>query len=261
MLTSKLVYEIGNFSFAAGGKIALSEEFSVHPVLSAQWLAGNGALAVGLNVGGGQTLGNYAAYKAADHWFNASYLTKFVPTVERISASLDISGLLFKNLQYDLSGGWRKLSNGALQGLDVVAAAYVPGIKYVDYDHAWGTMLLNWKSDRLDVNLDATYAYNMIAKGADYLTPAAFTMETSAVYNWNSRIFAGMRAKVLTSRESTLVKIPAFADIGLYGEYVFASRLSAWAQLGNLLNQKLSYSPTHIAGGLNFTVGICLRLQ
>lgn len=259
--TPKLLYQIGQFSFAAGGKIALSEEFSVHPDVSAEWLAENGALGARLALGGGQIQGDYAAYKAADHWFNASYLTKFVPTVEKINATLDVYGLVFKHLQYNISGGWRKLSNAALQGLDVVAAAYVPGIKYVDYDQVWAGMLLNWKSERLEVNMDATYAYNMIAKGADYLTPAAFTMETSAVYNWNSRIFAGMRAKVLTARESTLVTIPGFADIGLYGEYVFGGRLSAWAQLGNLLDQQISYSPTHIAGGLNFTLGVCLKLQ
>lgn len=261
MAAPKLVYEIGNLSLAAGGKIALSEVLSIHPDISAEWLADNGAFAVGLNIGGGQTLGDYAAYKAADHWFNASYLTKFVPTVEKISASLNVRGLLFKHLQYDFSGGWRKLSNGALQGLDVVAAAYVPGIKFVNYKQAWAGMLLNWKSERLDVNFDATYAHNTLAKGAGYLTPAAFTMETSAVYNWNRRIFAGLRCKALSARESTLVRLPGFADIGLYGEYVFASRLSAWAQLGNLLNQQLSYSPTHIAGGLNFTLGLCLKLQ
>ena len=261
MAAPKLVYEAGDFVFAAGGRIALSEELSFHPDIRAQWMPGNGLLAVGLNVGGGQIQGDYAAYKAADHWFNASYLTKFVPTVEKISASLDVRGLLFKHLQYDLSGGWRRLSNAAVQGLDVIAAAYVPGIKYVDYDQAWGNLLLNWKSERLDVNLDATYAYNTIAKGAGYLTPAAFTMETSAVYNWNRRIYAGLRAKAVSARESTAVKLPGFADIGLYGEYVFASRLSAWAQLGNLLNQQLSYSPIHIAGGLNFTLGLCLKLQ
>ena len=261
MAAPKLVYEVGSFEFAAGGRIALSEEFSVHPDVSARWLESNGLLAVGLIIGGGQTLGNYATYKAADHWFNASYLTKFVPTVEKISASLDVRGLLFKHLQYDLSGGWRRLSNGAVQGLDVVMAAYVPGVKFVDYDQAWGNLLLNWKSERLEVNMDATYAYNTIAKGADYLTPAAFTMETSAVYNWNRRIFAGLRAKAMSARESTQVKLPGFADIGLYGEYVFASRLSAWGQIGNLLNQQLSYSPTHIAGGLNFTLGVCLKLQ
>ncbi len=257
----KLIYEIGEFTLAAGGKLALSEEFSIHPDISARWLAENGAIGVCLALGGGQIQGDYATFKEADHWFNASYLTKFVPTVEKINATLGIDGLLFKHLQYSLSGGWRKLSNAALQGLDVVAAAYVPGIRYVDYEQAWATVLLNWKSERLEVNMDATYAYNMIAKGADYLTPAAFSMETSALYNWNGRIFAGLRAKALSARESTLVKIPGFADIGLYGEYVFASRLSAWAQLGNLLNQQISYSPTHIAGGLNFTVGLCLKLQ
>ena len=203
MAAPKLVYEVGNFVFAAGGRIALSEELSFHPDIRAQWMPDNGLLAVGLNIGGGQVQGNYAAYKAADHWFNAGYLTKFVPTVEKISASLDVRGMLFKHLQYELSGGWRRLSNDAVQGLDVVATAYVPGIKYVSYDQAWAKLLLNWKSERLDVNMDAAYAYNTLAKGADYLTPAAFTMETSAVYNWNRRIFAGLRAKAMSAREST----------------------------------------------------------
>ena len=257
----KLVYEVGDFTFAAGGKIALSEEFSVHPDISAQWLASGGVIAVRASLGGGQILGDYTTYKTADHWFNTSYLTKFVPTVEKLNAALEIRGLVFKHLQYNLSGGWRKLSNGALQGLDVVAAAYVPGIKYVDYEQAWGNLLLNWKSERFELNMDATYAYNMLAKGADYLTPAAFTMESSAVYNWNRRIFAGMRCKAMSARESTQVNLPGFADLGLYGEYVFGSRLSAWAQFGNLLDQQLSYSPTHIAGGLNFTLGVCLKLQ
>ncbi|MCR5561499.1 MAG: hypothetical protein K6F58_06770 [Bacteroidales bacterium] len=256
----KAVYSVGNFTLYGGARIALSEKLTLHPDLSVEWLAPNGAVKVTAALGGGQFLSDYAAFKEKDHWFNASYLTSFKATVERISASLDIRGSLFKHLQYDFSGGWQKLEDSCVQGLAVSGGLFIPGVAYADYEQYWGKALLNWKSERLDVNMDARYAYNTLAKGAAYLLPAAFEMETSAVYNWNRHIFAGLRCRALTARDSNLVHIPGFVDLGLYGEYIFARNLSAWAQAGNLLNAKTAYSPTHVAGGVNFTLGICLKL-
>lgn len=258
----KAVFEWDNVNLSAGARLALSERFSIHPDVHVEWLPGGGRLCLYANIGGGQTLGDYSFYKSADHWFNAAYLTKFVPTVEKISASLGVRGKMLRHLQYDFSGGYRILDNAAVQALAVDAAGlYLPGVAFADYSQAWAKALLSWKSERLDVNLDAAYSYTDLEKSATFLSVPAFSMETSALYNWNRRAFAGMRCKVLSARESTLVKLPAFVDLGLYGEFVFARRMSVWIQLGNLLNQKLSYSPTHIAGGISFTAGICLKLQ
>ena len=258
----KAVFEWNDITVAAGAKIALGERFSIHPDVSVDWLVGGNLLDVYLIAGGGQTEDDYSSAKAADHWFNPGYLAAFRPTVEKISGTLGVRGLVFKHLSYDISGGYRILENGALQGLAVDAAGlWTPGVAFADFNQAWGHALLGWKSERLDVNADAFYSWTDLAKGAAYLSVPSFKMETSAVYNWNHIAFAGLRCKMLTARESTLVRLPAFVDLGLYGEYAFGRRLAAWGQIGNILNQKLSYSPTHIAGGVNFTAGICLKLQ
>lgn len=257
----KAVFEWNGFTVMAGAALALSSKLTIHPDIRIDWLAGD-LLKISALVGGGQTIGSYSSYKEADHWFGADYLTDFIPTVEKINASLGVKGLLFKHLQYDLGGGYRILENAPLQALGVDALGnYTTGVDFASYNQAWGRALLGWKSERLEVNADALYSWTDLVKGPGYLSVPALAVETSAVYNWNRRIFAGLRCKALSSRESTLVRLPAFADLGLYGEYVFARSLSAWLQAGNLLNQKLSYSPIHIAGGINFTAGICLKLQ
>jgi len=67
--------------------------------------------------------------------------------------------------------------------------------------------------------------------------------------------------KAMSRRESLVMDVPGFADLGLYGEYGFARSFAVWAQVGNLLNQKLAYSPTHMADGVYFTAGICLKIK
>lgn len=257
----KAVFQWNNLSVMAGAALALSARLTIHPDIRVDWLAGD-FLKVSALIGGGQTIGSYSSYKEANHWFGADYLTAFVPTVEKINTSLNFRGLVFKHLQYDLGGGYRVLEDAALQGLEVdPLGLYVTGVKFASYNQAWGHALLGWKSETLEVNADALYSWTDLAKGADYLSVPALTLETSAVYNWNRRAFAGLRCKLLTARETTLVRLPAFVDLGLYGEYFFTSRLAAWGQIGNILNQKLSYCPLHIAGGINFTAGVCLKLQ
>jgi hypothetical protein len=101
---------------------------------------------------------------------------------------------------------------------------------------------------------------DLIANNA-YLGVPALTAELSALYNWNNRIYFGSRLKVQSNRASTVIDVPGFVDLGLYSEYNFVRNFALWAQVGNILNQKISYSPIHIAGGVYFTAGICLKLK
>lgn len=258
----KAVFDWGTLKLAAGVRLASSKKITIHPDIRAQWVPQSRKVGVSLGIGGGQSVGDYAHYKSQDHWFNVSYLDGFEPTVEKISATLAVRGLLLSRLHYDLSGGYRILNDSPVQGLSVDSfGLYTPGIVFADYSQAWGKLLLNWTGERFNMNLDALYSYTDLEQGPTWLSLPSFSVDADASYNWNRRIYAGVRCKVLGARESTLVSLPALVDLGLYGEYFFGRSFSAWAQIGNLLDQRLSYSPTHIAGGINFTAGICLKLQ
>ena len=56
------------------------------------------------------------------------------------------------------------------------------------------------------------------------------------------------------------LKLPGYADLGVYGEYVSPHLLSYWFRVGNLLNMTVQRNPLYAEKGVNFTVGISLSL-
>ncbi len=246
-----------------GPRISFGYGFGLYPEFHASTMFGGNVIKLSIDVTGGQQMYGYTALKTLNHWVNPSYLVAFKLPQETVNASLSLSGKMLKRLQYSLSSGYIIHKDGLMDGLTagLTPGYVVPSIAYADYQEAFGKLLLYWESPRFSVNADIMYRWTDLIANNAYLGVPALTAELSALYNWNNRIYLGSRLKAQSNRASTVLDVPGFVDLGLYTEYNFVRNFALWAQVGNILNQKISYSPIHIAGGVYFTAGICLKLK
>ena len=132
-------------------------------------------------------------------------------------------------------------------------------------------------SERLEVdgNLDWRHVLKHAAD-IDAFAPAALTADVRAEYNWMSRIYAGIGLNAATARRawtsapaagdvatqqvSAAPDVRGYADLRIFGEYRFNSRLGAWLELGNLLGSDIERHPGYVVSGQYFTVGATLNL-
>ena len=253
--------------------VRLSAGVSVSPASDLQWLYPDVQLTADLfdnvlqayaTVKGGQFVRGYADLKLENHWFNPAYTAAIKPTLERLNATLGLRGSALKYLQYDIRGGWASYSDAPLHSF--TASIFAPpvldcGIAYADYNTVFADADIHWKSPRFALDLSAGFKHTNIELNDDYLDLPAFTGAVSAVYNWNSRIFAGLTCKGRTEQAALTWSVPGFADLGLIGEYSFNNRFGVWANVGNLLCHEIALSPLHVQKGIYFTGGIRLNLR
>ena len=214
-----------------------------------------------LSVTGGQHYYGYADLKLADHWFNPQYTGRLWRSRELVDAKLGVRGNVSK-LQYDLSGGYSVRDDMPMSGL-VAPAGERPSctLRYADYNMWHADLLLAWKSGRLDADGGVHLRRTNVELNDDYLDLPLLECDFKAVYNWNRKVFAGVRAKAASARECNSFGVDGYFDLGLYGEYRTGGSLSVWAQASNLLDSKIATAPVHIRNGIYFTAGICLDLR
>ena len=75
------------------------------------------------------------------------------------------------------------------------------------------------------------------------LLPASLEGDVSLLYDWNGRVYAGVDCLFSTARVSAAgFRMPGYADLGAYAEYVMNRKLSFWVRGGNLLNMEIQPS-------------------
>ena len=213
-------------------------------------------------VKGGKFVQSYTELKLADHWFNTAYTAGIKPTLERLNAGLGLRGSVLKYLQYDIRGGWASYSDAALAALIAgsTAGQLESRIAYTDYNTLYADIDADWKSPRFEAGASVKIRKTNLDVNSNYLDLPQFAIDFDALYNWNSRIFAGIDCKAQTLRDG-LYPVDGFVDLGLKGEYRTTGLLGAWARVGNILNQKVAVSPLHIRKGIYFTAGITLNVR
>lgn len=253
--------------------IRLSAGVSISPASDIQWIYPDvnitadlldGTLQAYAYAKGGQFARSYTDLKFADHWFNASYTNVMKPTMERLNAGLGFRGSAFKYLQFDIRGGWASFSDAPMHSYTVDALDATLrncGIVYADYNAVYADADAHWKSSRLNVDASLQYRHTNIVPNANYLDLPEFAGRIDIMYNWNSRIFAGINCSGQTMMDSSVDPVPAFIDLGLKGEYLFNKRFGAWANVGNILNNKIALSPLHIRKGIYVTAGVSINLR
>lgn len=211
---------------------------------------------------GGKTVQSYTDLKLSDHWFNTAYTGSIKPTLERLNVALGLRGSLLKYLQYDIRGGWASYSDAVFASLNpgIGAGMLESGIAYVDYNAAYADIDARWKSPRFEAGLLVNLRQTNVDVNSYWLDLPQLAVDFDAVYNWNSRVFAGVDCKAMTKRDG-LFPVDGFVDLGLKGEYHTTGLLGAWARVGNLLNQQVAISPLHIRKGIYFMAGISLNVR
>lgn len=251
-----------------GVKLSYGDSFGIYPDVLAVIMSGSGAPDVYASLTGGQTAQDYSALKTSNHWVNAGYfpvsaessINSMRVSAERLNARIGIRGSVAGRVQYDLCGGWASRADAVMDALVPVSSILVPCIGYADYNMAFAELRLSWAGERVNVDGDLLYRHTNLEASDTLLGIPAVAGEITAVYNWNRRLFAGVRAKGQTGRPCLAWEDPGYLDLGVYAEYKFARGFSLWVQGGNLLNMDIPLSPTHVPAGINFTGGICLEL-
>lgn len=264
-IVPKAVYE-SDYLRLHGGIVlhAALDGLGIAPDLRAAVRLLRGDLEAAAYVTGGRNAAAYSDFKESNHWFNPRYLRSFSTSVVRYDAGLSLRGNAFRHLQYSLKGGVASLANAPADVLSPNAAdpALLDcSIKYVDFNYRYVDALLAWKSEKLDADFHLAWRRTDAGAGAEWLDLPAIRFGGKALYNWNGRVSAGLRCEVSGKRESAQYPLDGWVDLGLYGEYSMVGALSFWAQVGNLLDQDIAIAPTHVAGGLFFNAGICLKLR
>ena len=210
---------------------------------------------------GGKFAKGYTDLKLEDHWFGPAYTNVLRPTLERLNAAIGFRGSAIKYLQYDLRGGWASYADAPMRAMTVSAANFVSGIGYADYNTWFADADVHWKSPRFALDLTMAYRRTDVVLNNNYLDLPQLSGTLSAVYNWNSRIFAGVTCSGMTEQAAYTDSIPGFVDLGIVGEYHFNKRFGAWVNVGNLLANQLAVSPLHIQKSIYCTAGISLNVK
>ena len=185
-------------------------------------------------------------------------------SVERVRVALGLRGQVAERLQLDLSGGYTVWGHALLE-----AAPYnddeLPRMGYGDYEAAFVAFTYGWKSRSILVDGSLSYRHFMM-KTDRVFTPAPFSGDLRALYDWNGRIRGGIYAEFASAREAVYdsyanLRIPGYVDLGLGGDFRLTSRFGLWLRVGNLLNQPIQRHVLYAEDGVSVTGGITFNLR
>ena len=207
-------------------------------------------------------------------------------SVEKINAKIGLKANSGSKLQVEVDGGFALVGNGILDsGLPVYSAgngpviSYLPSVAYSDYSLLYADALMDLKTGNLRVDggihiRKTTLKYEDVDFGLMFPRVSA---DFKAVYDINSRVYAGVRAQVSGGRRGYCgflldgtepldnafrqkVKIPGWFDLGLLGGWQFNRKLGFWLESGNLLCETIQRPPFYSEKDLWITAGITLNL-
>ena len=225
------------------------------------------ALRLYAHVGGGERLNTYSSLIDGNHHMDFSYgldgyASLMDVTVERVSAVAGLAGRITNFFSYDLSGGYVNYGNALLDAaVQTEDGLFMPGAGYSPYQKAF--VSLDCGLSVSDFRFDAVLGYVHVwgIRGDSLMSPSSFEGKVSLTYDWRKRINAGIDCDFASARTSAVgFRMPGYADLGLYAEYVGSRRMSFWIRGGNLLNMEIQRNLMYAERGINFTAGICLSL-
>ena len=239
----------------------------VYPDVRVSYNVIKDAMKLYLNVTGGESINTYATLIDRNHHFNWAYSVAGNPalgsSVERVRPELGIDGRISSHFSYRLHGGYLLKDNAVMDVIVEDGSGYRPGVGYGRYQQAYAGA--EWTMDFEAFRWDAAFMYAHTwdlpgLAGAWFVRPAAFKAETSAVYNWNKRVYVGVDCEFASIAKTikSEVYLPYYVDLGAYAEYAFNKKLSVWLRGGNLLDMEIQRNPLFAEKGINFTAGISL---
>ena len=236
-----------------------------YPEILLEFEAIRNAMKLSLNVTGGNTLNSYSSLLSTNHHLSLDYVfgdgCLLDYTMERINAVLAVDGRISSKFSYRLYGGAGYYDNALVEAVTLSPEGiFNAHFGYTLQAKAYMGVDCMWRDESLMVDASFKYTWSEALLSKYMLMPAAFTGDVAVEYNWNKRIHAGIDCNFASARVSETYTIDAYADLGLYAEYVTSRRLSVWGRAGNLLGMKVQHTPLYAEKGVYFTLGICLNL-
>ncbi len=244
----------------------------VYPDVHVGFAAIKDAMNIYVAVTGGTKMNTYSSLIGDNHYFTTAYLHPstcfFDADIERVRATFGFRGRIASKFSYDLRGGYANYANGLLPAVYILGDQPVAGIAYAGYQKAFAALDWRWDAEAFKFDGTVAYTHEWGYQRADWaFAPAVITGNVAFEYNWMRRVFAGVDCDFSTGRHMVAVpegtasmKIPGYADLGVFAEYAMNRKLSFWLRGGNLCCMTIQRTPLYAEGGISFTAGICLNL-
>lgn len=249
---------------------AVDVEQIIYPDVRIEYVVVNDALKAFAEAGGGNRINTYASLLKGNHHLNMTSGLGTEPLldydVERLSLSAGLDGRIGPKLGYVVSGGYVNYANALLYQVPLMHASTIvteAGVGYGSYSKTYVSLEWLWKDEAVMVDGSVSYSSfwgSAFADDSVLMMPAALAGDVAFEYNWNRRLFGGVDCSFASARSCSVARIPGYADLGVFAEFVTSRRLSFWARGGNLLGMTIQRNPLYAEKGAYFTAGICLNL-
>lgn len=289
-ITPKAVFQLGPVGLSAGVKLAYaggidnanvqfqtSGQIAYPDVHAALGFVG-GALTCYADITGGIRAVTYNEMKGLNHHFRFDSPTcgpLLDNAVERANFTLGLRGRISDWLQYDASAGYGFCANSPMEFIALSTPSNVVGTGFNFEDFGLFHADLGAYVRTSDVLFDAVLKYRdarLYDSAACAVLPSPFCGNFRFMYNWSSRVMAGLWCEASSARETNVAvwngtattpmatKVSGWIDLGLACEYRINDLWAAWLQVGNILNSNIRRSPVYVENGPSCTVGISLDL-
>ena len=255
---------LGPVDILAGVKLDGTSQVHFSPDVRASMKIWEDKIKLVASVTGGTIFNTYSETKRDWHWFCPGLAETMTNGWENLNCNFGLQGRISRFLQYKLDGGWASAGNLAMWGVRNVSGVLRPLLAYRDCNYAYANASLVWKSAHFDVDGNFRFRKSSLAGSADVFDMPVASGDCRVAYNWNRRIYAGVRMEAASPRGCTVSGVPmrlaGYVDLGVFGEFRINSKWSVWVEGGNLLNQTVQLVPMHVENGISGTAGISLHL-
>ena len=254
-------FSMGIFDVDAGFRLGwFVDKVSISPAVNLNMRLFKDYVNLYLFADGRNHMPSYWDYKSYSHRYHTSYTTP-LPVHEIADLGGGFRGYAPFGLQYDIKAGYKFVENSPFWA---VSASNAEAILYQDCNLFHADLALAWVSERVNFDGSLHYQYLPDGVGDRIFSPAELYGEIRGGYNWMKRIYAGLSVSGCTQRQATVgtrsAIMPGYVNLGVWGEYKFNDRFSAWLEGRNLLNQDVRFSPIYCEFGPSVTAGITISL-
>lgn len=222
----------------------------IYPEVSVSFEAAKNALWLYARVDGENKLASLSTHLMNNPWVDtrSSIVGDYsIP----IRAELGLNGVFGDLFSYSVSGTYSRYNN-YLSYVDFEKRSVSYSAKDVNAVDALAELLFKSKSFSAGANARYTYFFPDAVKNVP-----SFRLNVFGKYNYRERLFLEVTLNYLSGFHGG---ISDFVDLGAVFTFAVNSKLSIFAQGQNIINQKIMYIQNYLEPGVNFGLGIYLKL-
>lgn len=234
-----------------------------------------------LNATGGDRLSEYQNIKENSHFMTPpivapnAIMPNVAPlsgnTVEHYNISAGLRGNMAPYLRYDVLAGYRDVSDNVFYSF---LSRNITKIVFRDMTERY--LKATAVYDKKPLLIEGSLLYRNVSpdsEGYDYssgymlIRPRRLVTSVRAIYFWKTRISGGITATLASKAKCEKAfeqyatgSLPAYIDLGLYGEYKFDAQTTFYARIGNIFNSRIYDNSLIPQSGQYFTTGIIFNL-